>query len=91
MPTTAEIWAGPENPANYCPGCGLDFSSVSAFDKHRVGRHDPDERRCLDVGEIHDAGMELDPRGRYRINLTEADQERLSALKGSPEKRRRAA
>lgn len=91
MPTTDEIWAGPENPANYCASCGLDFGSVSAFDKHRVGGHDPDERRCLDVAEILAAGMELDLRGRYRVRLTEADQERLSALKGSSETPRKAA
>jgi hypothetical protein len=88
---SADRWAGPENPANYCASCGLDFSSVSAFDRHRAGRHEPDERRCLDMAEILAAGMELDPRGRYRIQLTAADQERLSALKGSPETPRKAA
>jgi hypothetical protein len=88
---SAERWAGPETPANYCVACGLDFASVAAFDRHRVGRHDPDERRCLDLPEILAAGMELDSRGRYRIQLTAADQERLSALKASPETPRRAA
>jgi hypothetical protein len=77
---TLTHWQGPKNPANYCCGCGLDFASVTAFDKHRVGKHDPDERRCLDVAEILNAGMELDPRGRYRLILTDAKREALSAL-----------
>lgn len=50
---------------NLCTSCKLDFGSVSAFDAHRVGRHeylyregldfDPpvyDGRRCLDEEEI---------------------------------------
>lgn len=65
---------------NICRSCGVDFSSVSAFDRHRVGRHvytlseglrlDPpheDGRRCLDADEIRAVGMELDRRGRWCI------------------------
>ena len=75
--------------------CGLDFGSVSAFDRHRVGKHaftfseglemDPpceDGRRCLDVDEMAAAGMELDPRGRWRLP---PDLERLGKLKGRAE------
>jgi hypothetical protein len=49
---------------NLCRGCGVDFASVSAFDRHRTGTYvytfaeglelDPpqeDGRRCLDVDE----------------------------------------
>ncbi len=52
---------------NECGECGLDFGSVSAFDRHRVGVHeytlaegmalDPsrfDGRRCLHEHEITD-------------------------------------
>src|SRR4051794_13907377 len=52
---------------NVCVGCGLDFGSVAAFDRHRVGvfayslwdglRMDPpreDGRRCLNVDEIRE-------------------------------------
>ncbi len=63
-----------------CASCGLEFSGTSAFDAHRVGRHeytlweglrrDPsreDGRRCLDSYQMGEAGMELDDRGRWRI------------------------
>jgi hypothetical protein len=49
---------------NACGACGLDFTSVTAFDAHRVGRHaytfkqglamEPsreDGRRCLGPGD----------------------------------------
>ena len=63
------------------------FASVTAFDRHRVGRHEhvwsaerEDGRRCLDEDELRDAGMELDPRGRWRVALTQETQERLRSL-----------
>ena len=44
---------------NLCRSCGQDFGSVSAFDAHRVGKHEylwdeehPDGRRCLSVFEM---------------------------------------
>jgi hypothetical protein len=63
---------------NLCTACGEDFSSVSAFDRHRVGRHAydfaegldmglEDGRRCRDEGEMRSAGMAPDPRGRWCI------------------------
>ncbi len=52
---------------NECGECGLDFGSVSAFDRHRVGVHEYtfsegaalepprwDGRRCLHSYEIED-------------------------------------
>lgn len=36
-----------------CGGCGLFFSRTSTFDAHRVGRHEPLERRCLTPIEMH--------------------------------------
>jgi hypothetical protein len=90
---------------NLCRSCDTDFASVAAFDRHRTGTHEytlseglrfeppvEDGRRCMDVDEMLEAGMEVDPRGRWRIALTEADQARLAtlsegpyALQGSPE------
>jgi hypothetical protein len=65
---------------NLCRSCGCDFASVSAFDRHRVGVHEytyseglklepprEDGRRCMDADELAGAGMERDPRGRWRI------------------------
>jgi hypothetical protein len=73
---------------NLCCTCKLDFASVSAFDKHRIGKHgytfaeglrmDPprdDGRRCMDADEMSDAGIDLDERGRWSIT---ADRKRLT-------------
>lgn len=64
---------------NVCGACGLDFSSVRAFDQHRVGRHAylvgegfrrspalEDGRRCLVPHELLEDGMfAQDARGRW--------------------------
>jgi hypothetical protein len=63
---------------NLCCACRRDFSSVAAFDRHRVGRRAydfaeglelgfEDGRRCLDEDEMQAAGMALDRRGRWCI------------------------
>ena len=70
---------------NLCRACDRDFSSVAAFDRHRVGVHEytysegldlgrEDGRRCLDMDELGDAGLALDARGRSCIA---ADVERV--------------
>lgn len=64
---------------NLCRSCGEKFGSVSAFDRHRVGKHaftfteglrmDPpreDWRRCLDTDELALAGWNRDSYGRWR-------------------------
>ena len=63
---------------NECGACGLDFTSVAGFDKHRVGVHeytlaqgmamDPpryDGRHCLTAGELRDKGFEQNERGQW--------------------------
>jgi len=73
---------------NLCCTCKADFASVSAFDKHRVGKHaylyteglemDPprdDGRRCMDADEMRAAGIERDDRGRWSIT---ADRNRVT-------------
>ena len=65
---------------NVCGSCRLDFSSLRAFDGHRVGRHgytgceglrmDPprdDGRRCLVEWELRAAGFVQDVRGRWGV------------------------
>ncbi len=80
--------------ANLCRSCGLDFASVEAFDKHRRGTHEythqegvavgkTDGRLCLTHTEIPAAGMELDPRGRWRIALTDTERTRLQQLQNA--------
>ena len=39
---------------------------MSAFDKHRVGKHEHD-RRCLPVGEFAGIGLKQDTRGRWAL------------------------
>jgi hypothetical protein len=56
---------------NVCGACGSDFTSVEAFDRHRVGKHDldypehEDGRRCLVGWELSDLGWLVDARGRW--------------------------
>ena len=74
---------------NLCCACRRDFSSVAAFDRHRVGRHAydfaassglgiEDGRRCLNEDEMLEVGLSLDPRGRWCII---ADVERARELR----------
>ena len=48
-----------------CQKCGLYFTSASAFDKHRTGEYQPDERRCMSTEEMADKGMVLNDRGYW--------------------------
>jgi hypothetical protein len=42
---------------NQCRGCGLYFNSTFAFDKHRVGEHQDNQRTCLSVTGMAAIGM----------------------------------
>jgi hypothetical protein len=46
-----------------CGACGRIFSSISSFDKHRVGRFEPMERRCLTEPEMLQRGMTKNEKG----------------------------
>ena len=55
-----------------CSGCRQDFASLTAFDAHRVGKHDVlfgaehlNGRRCLDEDELVAKGFRLNNRGRW--------------------------
>jgi len=53
---------------NYCrcPSCGEYFSTVRAFDAHRVGDHRvPGDRRCLAPGGMEARGLKLNARGYW--------------------------
>jgi hypothetical protein len=72
---------------NLCRACSTDFASVAAFDRHRVGTYAyawsperEDGRRCLIGDELLEAGLELDPKGRWRTALTDAERERPRGL-----------
>jgi hypothetical protein len=65
---------------NLCRACRQDFGSVTAFDRHRVGKHaytfpqgldmEPsreDGRRCLDPDELEALGLVLNSLGRWSV------------------------
>jgi hypothetical protein len=79
----------PKKPLNGCSACRCDFASVSAFDRHRIGTYEPLERDCMNEAEMVKAGLEVDPRGRWRIAADAARaREAFSALRVTPEKPR---
>ena len=53
-----------------CDACGLRFTSVREFDRHRTGAYaDPGQwqgsRRCLSLAELTARGWRTDPRGYW--------------------------
>lgn len=41
-----------------CNSCGKLFTGTTAFDKHRTGRYEPLQRRCLSDHEMHRRGFQ---------------------------------
>jgi hypothetical protein len=73
-PRSADIAGRGSATVNLCTACNQDFGSLTAFDRHRTGRHayphseeQPDGRRCLKSDELLDKGFRLDIRGRWRL------------------------
>lgn len=52
-------------PRSTCMKCGEVFKSVSSFDKHQVGNHSDDTRRCLSVDEMISQGMLKNEKGEW--------------------------
>ena len=65
-----------------CSGCKRDFSSLTAFDQHRVGRHDLEfpkylqGRHCLYVDEHSD--WLQDAKGRWTTKKLQAQGVKLA-------------
>ena len=51
---------------NQCPGCSEYFNSTHAFEKHRVGEHERNQRRCLSITEMTAKGMFVGDDGFWR-------------------------
>ena len=51
---------------NQCSRCFMCFNSTAAFDKHRVGEHANNGRRCLSADEMIAKGMVLREDGFWR-------------------------
>jgi hypothetical protein len=49
-----------------CTGCGLTFASTSAFETHRVGTYEPNNRRCLAEDTLAAHGL-LQQNGIWRL------------------------
>jgi len=52
-----------------CSVCKKMFNSTYAFDKHRIGTFRPNTRRCMTTGEMREAGMGENWRGRWVSTL----------------------
>jgi hypothetical protein len=50
----------------HCSGCCNHFSSVFAFDKHRIGQGE--DRRCLEIEEMLAKKMVYDTEGRKWVS-----------------------
>jgi len=63
---------------NQCPTCFTVFNSTAAFDKHRIGTHSPNTRRCMSDDEMLKAGMGPNKYGRWvSERMTQEEIERL--------------
>lgn len=48
-----------------CSGCGKDFNSEGAFNRHRTGSFSQATRRCRTTLEMQAIGMLVNDRGRW--------------------------
>lgn len=67
----------------HCPVCHETFTSTTAGDMHRVGKHGvkdgPNRRRCLTPLEMIDAGMGLSKRDMWKSSDDNTRFERATA------------
>jgi hypothetical protein len=80
-------------------GCGRDFGSMAAFDRHWTRATKPDDpnrdrqvvtiggTRCATDADLRRRGIDLDPRGVWH-DVPEADRVRTARAKGSFRPRR---
>ena len=54
---------------NQCAACSAYFNSTVAFDKHRTGDHEGNQRRCLTGLEMLDKGMAVSNAGFWVTKL----------------------
>lgn len=60
-----------------CSVCGATFSSVAAFDFHRVGPYVRGGRHCLTASEMQAEGMIQDERGWWKLPEAPAQVEKV--------------
>jgi hypothetical protein len=67
-----------------CTGCGLFFSGMTAFDRHRTGTYQPLTRRCMNATEMLVAGLVL-RNDVWRLPISDERREQLARLRLSVE------
>jgi hypothetical protein len=50
-----------------CGACRVTFTSLEAFDTHRVGSYERRSRRCISAVERRAKGMTQDEQGRWKL------------------------
>ena len=87
MTATAVIPA-PVKPQNVCSLCGLDFTAVEGFEKHKTGTHaylyspeQPDGRRCRTIEEMRELGFLQNEYGRWYLPAPEGSKPDWSAIR----------
>src|SRR5215471_17852187 len=91
---------------NLCTGCWQNFGSVTAFDAHRIGKHEYtfwegagmsppryDGRRCRDIEEMREFGFQQTGEGRWSLSpwVGKKYQSGARAAKRSTRRAQRAA
>lgn len=61
--TTGKSRLRPGSSTCECGACGLRFSGIRAFDRHRTG--DQDHRTCLTETDLRVLGMVVNSRGHW--------------------------
>lgn len=70
-----------------CPTCRLVFSGESTFDRHRVGSHQHDERRCLSIREMASKDLFAKPSGVIGRRVRGPDAPGTAGSSSGPEAR----
>lgn len=65
---------------NMCSGCDRDFTSLTAFDKHRTGSFKDGSRRCMTEQEMSKAGLERKARGKWGLLPDERSLARIACF-----------
>ncbi len=71
---------------NQCPSCGEYFNSFTAFDKHRVGSFEPNERRCLTVAEMQINNFGKTKDDFWLCPVSQKDRERINQIRSKRKK-----
>jgi hypothetical protein len=58
---------GSDSGGGHCAACHQSFRSLGGFDKHRTGRYQPNERRCLTPDEMTARGWVQGDSGMWRM------------------------